>query len=244
MFKPIDEKFKKRCFYEGSLLKKSRSIGGIGAGLIAVGGMSIGIGVIFAVMGVVSANSTGEDWLLKMSLTVCAVLAVAAVPFIAGGMVLRKRRIAGYMDYFVKKTGYTREELERFERESQGPGAKYFLYTGRFQNNSALFCGFSTENWLKMGFFLVQMRDIAAIFHEKQPFYKGNRLDDSIFLVRTDGELYHMNLKEKMAQVIIDEVREHNPAVITTRKILVQGQPVDCLQQHEAAAELYRQVNY
>ncbi len=242
MFKPVDEKFIKRCFTEGSLLKKSRAIGGVGAGLMAAGAMFVFIGIVFAVMGAANANATGEEWMLRMSLMVCGALVVASLPFIAGGMALKKRRVARYMDYFVKKTGYSREELESFEQESRGSGARYYLYSGRLQSNSALFCSFSTENWLKMGFFLTRMKDIAAVFYEKQPYYKGNKMDDSIFFVRTDGELYHMNLKEKAAQIVIDEVRDHNPAVITMRKIMVQGQPLDCMQQPEEAARLYCQA--
>lgn len=242
MFKPIDEKFRKCCFMDGSLLKKCHSIGGLGAGLIAVGAMLIGIGALFAVMGVVGAQSTEDEWILQMGFIVFGVMDVAAILFLAGGMALKKKRIAKYMEYFVKKSGYNREALESFERESQGPEAKYFLGTGKLQSNSALECGVSTENWLKVGVFITRMKDIAAIFYDKKPYYKGNRLDASIFVIRTDGELYHKGCKEEYAQTIIEEVAAHNPAVITMRKIMVQGEPLDCLQQHEKVAALYSQV--
>lgn len=239
MFKVMDQKFLKKCTMDGSFLKKCRSIGGIGAGLSAIGMMLIAIGLIALVMGGASSSKTGESSMFIGSAIVCLVLAVIGIPLLLLGNSLSKKKLRTYLSYYSKKSGYTEEQLTGLDQEAVSPDTMYYIAQGKLQSNSAPLCSLITKNWLVMPFMFIRAVDTAAIFFEKEPYYKGGKRDDSLFILHTNGSLYFHSCKEDISTFIIEQIKKRNHAAIVVRRFKVQDQVFDCMQQPEEVAKLY-----
>ena len=235
--KQMDDKFKKKCTSkEGSYLKKRRSIGGLGAGIIA--GSAV---ILFAaLMLMFMLIATGDEDLSFMGLVVGGGAGAISLAFILLGVSMSKKRSAGYMEYFTKRTGYTREELESLDREAGQPDTVYGTEDGKLRSNSALACELVTKNWLVMSFKNpVRLADVAAVFYEQEAFDAGQKWNRTLFVLLSHGELFHQQCKESYAMDLIGEIKKRNPGTIGSRCFKWEGNVIDCLKEPKKAAQLY-----
>lgn len=235
--KQMDDKFRKKCISkEGSFLQKQRSIGGLGAGIIAAAGMLLFIALLLLAMCVAS----GEQQMITAGLVVLGGISLVCVLFILLGMSMRKKRSANYMEYYTKRTGYSREELEAFDREVAQPDSVYGTADGKLRSNSALLCEVVTKNWLIMSVKNpVRLVDVAAVFYEQEAYYAGSKWNHIMFVLLSHGELLHQECKEAYAMDLIGEIKKRNPGIIGARCFKADGALVDCIKEPKKAAQLY-----
>ena len=99
----------------GSVLKAFRAQGGGGAGLMAGGIVLLVFGVPLGLLCLLSLGSSG--------LLVGAVFMAPGLLLILWGGALRKKRLANYLEFYRKDTGYSEEELRQADRELMSPDA-------------------------------------------------------------------------------------------------------------------------
>lgn len=99
----------------GSVLKAFRSQGGGGAGLIAGGIVLLVFGIPLGLLCMLGLGGRG--------FLVGAVFVVPGLLMILWGMALRKKRLANYLEFYKKDTGYSEAELQEADRELMSPDA-------------------------------------------------------------------------------------------------------------------------
>lgn len=171
--------FQKSVEKYGSVLKAYRAQGGGGKGLIAGGvvllvfGALLGIPLMFLrVLG---------------GLVVLAIFAVPGLALILPGIALNKKRMAAYMEYYQKETGYSLEELQEADRELLGPEAvKIVCKTDRSagKNETVFFITphYFLSVWAVNGCYLRRLDDIVAAFYSSEiPGINGYR--QNLFII-------------------------------------------------------------
>lgn len=235
--KQMDETFRKKCISkEGSYLEKRRSIGGVGAGIVAGSAVLLAAAILLFLM----LAASGDADLIVMGAVLAGGIGLFCLAFILLGIVLNKKRRSGYMEYFVKHAGYPREELEAFDREVLLPDTLYSTTDGKLRGNSALSCDLVTRNWLSMGIHdPVRVTDVAAAFYADEVAYAGNQWEHVMFLLLSHGQLVHQQCKEEYAMDLIQEIKKRNPGLICARCFKADGKLVDCIKEPKLAARLY-----
>ncbi|MBT9780124.1 hypothetical protein GPL15_27035 [Clostridium sp. MCC353] len=238
----MDEKLKKEVSRDGSHLKYTRTKGGAGAGMIAAGVCFIVIGIML-----VAALSTISDMTALMILLAGSV--VLGLLFIVPGIFLNKRFQAGYMKYYVKKSGYSEEELNNFEREFQTGEALLINPAKKLTKQSKFESGIITRNWIKMPYMMplkysgiYRTVDIAAAFYEKKPVVNGEPLNPTLFIVDSRGDGVTMTMDETTGNEVIQEIAKRNPKTVTVRRFTYNGRNYDSLYNYQEVAELYREI--
>ena len=128
--KQMDEAFRKKCISkEGSYLEKRRSIGGVGAGIVAGSAVLLAAAILLFLM----LAASGDTDLIVMGAVLAGGIGLFCLAFILLGIVMNKKRRSGYMEYFVKHAGYSREELEAFDREVLLPDTLYSTTDGKLR---------------------------------------------------------------------------------------------------------------
>ena len=235
--KQMDEAFRKKCISKGgSYLEKRRSIGGVGAGIVAGSAVLLAAAILLLLMMAASGNAD----LIVMGVVLGGGISLFCLAFILLGIFMNKKRRAGYMEYFVKHTGYSREELEAFDREVLLPDSLYSTTDGKLRSNSALACDLVTRNWLSMAIHEpVRVTDVAVAFYSDEVAYASNKWEHVMFVLLSHGELVHQQCKEEYAMDLIQELKKRNPGLICSRCFKVDGKLVDCIKEPKQAARLY-----
>ena len=242
MIVQMDEKLKREMSREGSHLKYTRSRGGAGAGLIAAGVCFIVIAIMLAVALYTILGLSAVAVLLAGGLVLGAV-------FIVPGVFLDKRHTAGYMKYYVKKSGYAEAELNEFDREFLNGEAYVACLDKKLTKQSKFDSGIITNNWFKLPLMmpikysgLYRIVDVAAVFFEAKPIVNGERLNPTLFVVDNRGDGMTVSMKENVGNEIVREISKRNPRAVTTRRISYNGKDYDALYQYQEVAGLYREI--
>lgn len=252
MYKQVDDEFRAICIQQkGGFLKTCRSSGGGGAALIAMAGVLLAITAAFAVIGIVTLNN-GDPIFSAGAAVFGAVAAALFILLMILGFIMKRNRNEKYMDYYQKKFGYSREQLEELDREAAEPSAYYQLLKEQTlkklsKAQGSLFADTTlliTKNWLKLsGYGLLRLADLAAIFYEDKIYYKGEQRNHALFTITGDGKIdcfaFPSRKDAEESIQVIDLVKSRNPATVTSRIIEVQGQELDCLKQPHEIAQLY-----
>lgn len=237
MLVKADEQTKKSMEQDGSYLKFLRATGGVGITLIVVGAC---FGGFTAFVGVLLGLMLDTPSLIAPSVGIG--VALAAV-FGVSGFMMRKKRVDGYLDYFAAKSGYTVNELKELDAEFDRKEAVVFTPMNKLNKQAKLLGGIFTEHWANLpGIGISRVADIAALWWENEPYYKGTKRGKTCFYLTRDGKIVLAGVEENHMQEITSELVKRNPKVITMRKINYNGQNYDVLEQPEEVAALYRAV--
>lgn len=240
MAAPLDSKFIKSNTTDGSYLKQCRSKGGGGLTLITLGAMFTIIDLFFGILlGIYIGLSSGQI------LVVFCVAAAFVVILIVPGVLLHKKRIASYLDYFSRKSGYAPEQLTEFDREVLSHDSVMVNLYGSTGKKASSFNGVMTAHWCKFAANsneIFRLVDIAAIWFDPKPFIDNQLCDPSLLLIDSRGRLTRFFAREAPAEDIIAEMSKRNPKAITVRKFIYGEQEYDAQTMPEQVAALYRSV--
>lgn len=230
----------------GSVLKAFRSQGGGGAGLMAGGIVLVVAGVPLGLLCLLALGSRG--------LLVGAFFAVPGLLLILWGMSLRKKRLANYLEFYKKDTGYSEAELQEADRELMSPDA---VKIGGKMDNSGGKEGIIfmvTEHyflaiWPVYGAYLRKLDDIVAAFYSAQiPGIGGYR--QNLFVISRQeiakkGEKNPFTKKEyqgfecgmmseqrhcqQTCAEVLEEMIKRAPHIITSQNIAVNGVPYNLI---------------
>jgi len=226
----------------GSVLAAFRSQGGGGKGL-AAGGISLMVaGVLIGLL------------LLLVNVKVAGCLAIMGVFALPGlamfvpGIIMDKRRQAGYLEFFQKETGYSQEELKEADRELLGQGAvKIVCKTDRMAGKKET-AFIVTEHyflsvWPARGCYLRKLDDIVAAFYSneipgiggyRQGLFVITRQDtrdkgvENVFTHRQyrgfeNGQLVNQKDCREICDEVIAEMVARAPHIITSQNIIAKG---------------------
>lgn len=238
MLVKVDQQTKKSMEQDGSYLKFLRSTGGMGISLIVLGACFGGFIVVIGIaMGLIMEMPSLIAGFVGVGIAVAAVFGIP-------GFMVRKKRVDGYLDYFAKKSGYTVSELNELDAEFDQKEAVLFTPFNKLNKQAKLFASVFTERWANLpGIGIARARDIAAIWWEDEPYYKGVKRGKTCFVLSRDGKVFFAGVEENHVQEITSELVKRNPKVITVRKFHYNGQNYDALDQPEEVAALYRSAS-
>lgn len=238
MLVKMDGQTKKSMKQDGSYLKFRRATGGAGIAMIVVGAC---LGGFIAFVGILLGLMMDTPSLIAPSVGIgIALAAVLGVP----GYIIRKKRIDGYLDYFAVKSGYTVNELKELDAEFDQNEAVLFTPINKLNKQAKQFGGIFTDHWVNLpGVGISRAADIAALWWENEPYYKGMKRGKTCFFLTSEGKIALAGLEEGHMQEIASELVKRNPKVITMRKINYNGQAYDALEQPGEVAALYRAVS-
>lgn len=236
-----DDKLKSSLIRDKSHLKYTRSYGGAGAGLMALGSMLIVMGVLIGAM-IIMMDMTFQGIVIAVGSGI-----VGCIPFVIG-FFMKTKRTNSYMDYYVEKSGYSREMLEEFDREFAEGGVVMLTPSRTLTTVGKREAALVTDHWLKMPYMLPlcysglhRVEDMAAVFYEKKPRINGRTYDPLLFTVTRDGVMYYCKSpSSEFSEALIQEMTRRNPGIITTRNITVDGTDYDCVTQPKEVAALFR----
>lgn len=187
-------------------------------------------------------------------LLVGAFFAVPGLLLILWGMSLRKKRLANYLEFYKKDTGYSEAELQEADRELMSPDA---VKIGGKMDNSGGKEGIIfmvTEHyfltiWPVYGAYLRKLDDIVAAFYSAQiPGIGGYR--QNLFVISRQeiakkGEKNPFTKKEyqgfecgmmseqrhcqQTCAEVLEEMIKRAPHIITSQNIAVNGVPYNLI---------------
>lgn len=240
MIVTMDERLRKKITKDGSHLKYTRTIGGIGMGLIAVG-------MCLFVISVLTGSFLIHFFGLKVLFFSMGIGLVFCGIFMIPGILLRKKKMNHYLNYYIKKSNYTEAQLQSFEQEFQNPAALFINPYSRLNNAAKMHCGILTEHWIKLPYMtpviysgIYRLVDIAAMWFEEKPYVNGNLLKPSMFVIDSVGRTIHYAMKKDCATELIKEMAKRNRNLITVRRFSVDNQEYDAFKEPKKVAELYR----
>lgn len=234
----VDQQTKKSMEQDGSYLKFLRSTGGVGITLVVCG---LCFGGFAAFVGILLGLMLDTPSMIPASVAVGVGLAVV---FGVPGYILRKKRINGYLEHFAKESGYTVHDMSEFDAEFDRNEVVVFTAFNKLNKQAKLLAGIFTDHWVKLpGIGISRVCDIAAIWWEHEPYYKGTKRGKTCFFLRSNGEIVLAGVEEHHTQEITAELVKRNPRIITARMFQYDGQTYDVLEQPEEVAALYRSVS-
>ena len=208
---------------------------------MALGAMLVFIGALLGAMLIVA------DLLFQGIVTAIVPCVIGCVLFLPG-FFMKVKRTNAYMDYYVEKSGYSREMLEEFDREFAEGSVMLFAPSLTLSTTGKREAAIITDHWFKQPYMLpmkysglYRVEDIVAVFYEKKPTLRGETYGPLLFTVTRDGEGYYCkSYNTEFSESIIREIAKRNPGVITVRHITVDGRNYDCATQPKEVAELFR----
>lgn len=228
------EKYRKKFMKQGSHLRYCRNVGGIWQGLAVMGGMLLAVVWVIGLL-------TGPI----MRPQDCAIFLTAgsAVPLLmlVGSLLMQKKKVNGYIEYYSKKNYYTAEEVGMLDRELSGNDV--VLFATRKNDSDIRSYYTNTPHWIKYPLLTGYIRrivDIAAAWFDPKPFYKGVQADAHLFMLDSRGEIMVFSMTEPFAADIISDLTKKNKDMIASRFFEFDGEKYDCQEQPEKVAALYR----
>lgn len=231
---------KKKVDKYGSVLAAFRSQGGAGKGLMA-GGISLFIcGAMLGGLLMIS-NVVG-------GIVVFGIFIFPGLAMFVPGLVLDKKRQAGYLEYYQKQTGYSLEDLREADRELLSPDAvKIISKTNRSagKRETVFFITphYFLSIWPIYGCYLRKLDDIVAAFYSNEiPGINGYR--QNLFIItRQDahskgrkneytgkqyagfenGQLTDLKNCREICDEALSEMAVRAPHIITSQYIVVKG---------------------
>lgn len=241
MVATADKNLKNSLMREGSHLKYTRSYGGAGAGLMALG---FCLAICFSMLG---AMLFFMDMMFQGIVLITGSCVFGSV-LVVIGLLLKIKRTNKYMEYYVSKSEYPKEMLEEFDREFADGNVILCSPSRTLSTTGKREAAIITDHWFQQPYMLpmkysglYRVEDIVAIFYEQKPNIKGEIFDPLLFTVTRNGEgYYYRSYSPEFSETIIREIAKRNPGVITVRHITVDGRNYDCATQAEEVAALFR----
>lgn len=226
--------YRNKLMKQGSHLRYCRNVGGVGLGIEVMGGMLLGfVWIIGLLAGPIMRPQDCTLFLLIGSSVTLLIL--------AAGFMMQKKRVNGYIGYYAKRNDYSPEEVGMLDRELAGDDV---VLLGTRKNNSDIRTYYTiTSNWIKFPLLTGCIRrivDIAAVWFDPNPFYKGVHADAHLFMLDSRGEIMVLSMKEPFAADIINELTKRNQNIVSSRYFEFEGEKYDCQEQPEKVAALYR----
>ena len=230
------DEFRSKKSKDGSMLKGIRCVGGGALGMIAGGivllffpGL-IGIPMIFS-----------GDFLIAL---IGVILVAPGLILVILGIILRKRRIKNYLDYFQKETAFTLEELAQVDAELMSDN---MLIIGNRMpeqgKNAAFYYCYITPHYFVMPHVtgscqLRRIEEILAVAYSKRiPGIDGYKY--GLVLLSAQDErmtkkdeppgVYNAFLTKESCLEVIEEIARRNPSVITDEMFQYQNRVYDIL---------------
>ncbi len=239
MILEYSNKMKEKITRDGSVLKHIRSIGGGSAGAMAGG-------IVLLIFGVLLGGLCLAVGLLAVAAAIGVILVLPGLILYIIGSSARRRRLANYLDYYRKETGYSDQELAAVERELQDPTTILYGYVPEGTSKKNRRVGvFLTRNYFVVPevlgtCYIKRIPEIAAAaYSERIPGVNGYR-SGLVYVASGERETRHNSLLPKdSCMEIIAELSRRNPAVITAQRFLYEGEQYDLLSDGEKVARLY-----
>lgn len=237
----VDSNFIKSNTRDGSYLKHCRKKGGIGMGMIAVGAMLAGATAFFGV-------SLGAAMELPPAQTavIYGTAAAFVIVFIIPGVILHKKRLATYLDYYSKTSGYTTEQLKEMDKEVNSADSVLINPYVKASKLATSLSGVITPHWCKFsGNYkeIFRLADIAAIWFDKGAFINNQQIGPTLFFIDSRGQLTYHLAQEAPAMETIEEITKRNKKTITVRNFTYDNREYDAYKMPMETAELYRSVH-
>ncbi len=243
MVSMVDQNLRSKLTKDGSYLKHTRTIGGIGNGLIVAGGWIIGIGVLFAAM-------IALVGVVMRGLVAGGIVAAIGGIIMGMGYHLKNKRVNDYLTYYQNKSGYTHEALKAFDEEFQNGEAVLVSRSKKMDKRSLAMVGIFTKHWFRVPTALpvqysglYHVEDIVAIWYQGS-FVKIGNVECMNDLVALDcnGKFIVPRCDAAMTEEIISELVKRNPKVLTKRKFTYEGKEYDVVLQPQEVIALYQSV--
>lgn len=234
MKKISQETYRKKHMIQGSHLKYCRNVGGLGLAILVIGVMMLAVIWILGLLSRSVMDPEANNLLLTVGSAVTLLI-------IAGGWTLQKKRINRCIEYYAKRNQYSSEEIKMLDEELSGD--EVVLLPARTDLRDIRAYYIITPHWIKYPLLTGYARrlvDIAAVWFDPKPFYKGAHATDHLFMVDSKGELSVFYMPESYAADIIRELTKRNKNLILSRYFQYQDENYDCQEQPEKVAELYR----
>lgn len=242
----MTKSLKKRVGKYGSVLKAYRSQGGGGAGVMAGGIVLLVFGVLLGGLALLGS--------FKAGLVVFAVFGVPGLLLTLLGNSKRKKRIESYLEFYLKDSGCSREELQEADRELMSQNAvKIGCATDRSGGRKEIVFmitdHYFLSAWPVYGAYLRKIEDIVAAFYSAQiPGINGYR--QNLFVItRQDAEgkgrkneytkkqydgfensiLTNQRHCREVCMEALGELASRAPHLITCQNIAVDGVKYDLL---------------
>lgn len=235
------QKMQKELQKDGSILKGLRCTVGLGAGLIAGGMVFFGFGAPIVVV-MLAAGLWGA------ALVVAAVFGAPGGLMVWLGMRSRKKQHTKWLEYYMKSTGYTKEELEGLEGELQAPDMVVIGNRRVGQGKKAAFAYFFiTNNYIVMPTlmgesYIRRIKDIVGVaYSQRIPGYNGTYSGLLVLSTKeVDDNAAQINgfLDRESCMNIVNELLSRNPSVITDHVFKHEGKVYDMLQDGRAIIKL------
>lgn len=235
------QKMQKELQKDGSILKGLRCTVGLGAGLIAGGIVFLGFGApIVAVM--LAAGLWGAALVVTVGFGAPGGLLVWL------GMRSKKKQRTKWLEYYMKSTGYAKEELEGLEGELQAPDMVVIGNRRVGEGKKAAFAYFFiTKNYIVMPTlmgesYIRRIKDIVGVaYSQRIPGYNGTYAGLLVLSTKeVDDNAAQTNgfLDRESCMNIVNELLSRNPSVITDHVFKHEGKVYDMLQDGRAIIKL------
>lgn len=244
MIVEMDGDLKAKLSKDGSHLKYTRTKGGAGAGIMAVGGFFLAIGLIFGILLVMIDNMPAAALMIGIGIVLGG-----GILFL--GFQMKKKMISSYMEYYKKNSGYTEQELIDFDREFMNGKTLFLNPNKKIDDNAKLVGGILTDHWMKLPYMisvkysgLFRVSDIAVACYLIKPVVEGYRHKNNKLLIVSkmgDDGVFNLN-NEEVGNKIVEEITRRNPKVITVRNFSYNGVNYDVIHQPKEVARLYSEI--
>ncbi len=239
VFEP-DDKMKKKMAKNGSVLQYMYSVAGAGKGLIAMGGMLVGIGVLLAAA---LAGMMGTEGAVKLAVAV----GVPGVLLVVLGIFMQQKRERAWLAAYMKETGLSEQELRQIDEEFKQPGTMLLAFYKGKDTNSLKRMGFITANYIKIPAvkpFIYRLDDMVACFYTKKLLCKDGGYDDALIAYSLDAERGFIITEppERASLEIVKAVRERNPKIIADHHFAYEDREYDAAAGMDQVIELHKRV--
>lgn len=241
---PMNQELKEKLTKNGSHLNFTRnSGGGAGPALITLGAFVLVFGVLIggglAVLEVVAGG------------IISIAIGVLGGGFcIYKGISMSKKQKSAYIEYFMEKSGYTKAELDDFDREVLEAGTAVINVCRKMDDEGCRQCGILTKNWIQLPYMLPiqysalwKISDVAACWYEVEGA-KSRELEikPSLIFIQKDGKDVVIEVDETVGNFVAAEMAKRNPKMISRRFISFDNKNYDAIHDKMEVAAAYRKA--
>jgi len=235
-----DDRLKQKMLKNGSALQFMYSVAGAGKGLIAAGGMLIGIAVLmaaalFSVMGAMNA------------MIMAAVIIVPSILLVVLGIRMQKKKESGWMKAYMEPTGLSEQDIRQVEQEFMQPDTLFFAFDKGKDTNSLKKMGFVTKTFIKfpgVNTYVFRLDDMVACFYTKKYLCDDGGYDRAFVAYPLNSEwgVLLRNPSEKACLEIVKAISERNPKIITDHHFAYEGKEYDAVRGLDDVIALHKRV--
>lgn len=232
---------------DGRVLLRMRNTGGGAKGCMA-GGITL---IVIAVL--LMAAFLAMDLALAGTLVFGGFFGIPGILLLVLGLLLQRRKMKKYLDYYQEETGFDKEELRRLEQEILEPDMVMFgnvpeeKNTGASEKHPQIAC-MLTKNYFVMPMvmgksYIRRISDmILATYSQEIPGINGYK-HGLVFLSRRD-DIAYMNafLTRDVCDEIMKALWEKNPEIITQQRFSYGERSYDVIKDSPEIVKLYESL--